>query len=452
MEASILLVDDDPSLRHVMKYSLSESGYRVFPAETGEEALKIMRTQPIDLAILDVQLEGMNGIELLEKIKLHDSSIIVIIITAYGSIELAVDSMKKGAYDFVTKPFNREEFKLIVAKAFEYKSLRTENIRLKQELQDRFKVEGIIGGSKQIQDLITLVGKLAATDSSVLITGESGTGKELFAKSIHYNSSRKDRPFVTINCAAIPRELLESELFGFEKGSFTGAHKLHQGKFEIASTGTVFLDEIGEMPPALQVKILRVLQEKEIDRIGSTRPTQIDVRIIAATNIDIKEAVEQGDFREDLYYRISVIPIHIPPLRERRADIPLLLEHALQKYNCSELKFSKELYDFLINYSWPGNVRELENVVQRLIAFCGPDSTATLEDIPEFQREKQKQFDLMHIHIPDEGIILDDVERNILIASLQKADWNQSKAAKLLGISRQTLIYRMQKYQIEPHT
>ncbi len=337
---------------------------------------------------------------------------------------------------------------MIVDMVLKYRNSFTENIRLKQELQDRFKVEGIIGKSKQIQDLITLVGRLAATDSSVLITGESGTGKELFAKAIHYNSSRKDHPFVTINCAAIPQELLESELFGFEKGSFTGAHKLHQGKFEIASTGTVFLDEIGEMPPALQVKILRVLQEKEIDRIGSTTPLKVDIRIIAATNRDIKEAVEEGDFREDLYYRISVIPIHIPPLRERREDIPLLLEPALQKYNCSGLKFSQELYEFLINYSWPGNVRELENIVQRLIAFCEPDGTATIENVPEFSREKARHFDLMNIQIPDGGIILDDVERNILIASLEKVDWNQSRAAKLLGISRQTMIYRMQKHHI----
>ena len=448
MEANILLVDDDANLRQVMEHNLSTSRYSVFPAESGEAALQILETRSIDLAIVDIQMEGMSGIELLEKVKQYDSSVIVIIITAYGSIELAVDSMKKGAYDFITKPFNTEEFKLIVTRALEYGNLRSENVRLRQELQEQFDIDGIVGKSKQIRDLKKMVGKLAATDSNILITGESGTGKELFAKAIHYGSDRKDKPFITINCAAIPKELLESELFGFEKGSFTGAHKLHQGKFEVADSGTIFLDEIGEMPPQLQVKILRALQEKEVDRIGSTAPVKVDVRIIAATNRDIREAVEEGDFREDLYYRISIIPVHIPPLRERLEDIPLLLEHSVLKYNCPELKFSQELYDFLINYGWPGNVRELENIVQRLIAFHGPDGTATIDEIPEFRMDRNKQIDILNIQIPEDGIILDDVERNILIAGLRKANWNQSGAAKLLGISRQTLIYRIQKYGI----
>ena len=448
-KANILLVDDDLSLRQVLEYSLSEKGHQVFAVGSGVDALQVLRTQPVDLAIVDLQMEGMSGMELLEKIKERERALVVIIITAYGSIEVAVEAMKKGAYDFITKPFNRDELILIVAKAIEYNRLYAENIRLKQELRDRFNIEGIIGSSRQISDLIKLTGKIANTDSTVLITGDSGTGKELFAKAIHYNSGRKNQPFIAINCAAIPRELLESELFGFEKGSFTGAHKTNKGKFELASTGTVFLDEIGDMPSELQVKILRVLQEKEINRIGASEPIKVDIRIIAATNKNLKEAVEQGEFREDLFYRVSVIPIHIPPLRERREDIPLLLEHILKKFDCPGLKFAPELHDFILNYNWPGNVRELENVVERLIAFCGPDGTATIADVPEFSRDKLRPIDLMNIQIPDDGIILDDVERNIIIAGLNKSDWNQSRAARLLGVSRQTLIYRMQKYDLD---
>jgi two-component system NtrC family response regulator len=393
-------------------------------------------------------MEKVDGLELLEEIKRLKSNALVIMITAHGSIETAVKAMKLGAYDYITKPFNRDELQIIIEKAQNLQSLMSENIRLRQELADRFSLGNIIGASSKMKRIYDMVARVAKSDSTVLLQGESGTGKELIARAIHFNSSRAKKPFITVNCSAIPENLMESELFGHVKGAFTGAVKDKVGKFEAAEGGTIFLDEIGDIRKDLQVKLLRVLQEKSIDKVGSTQDINVDVRVIAATNILLETAIEEGKFREDLFYRISVIPILLPPLRERKDDIPLLVQHFMAKHGGKNCKMLSEVLDILNRYDWPGNVRELENIIERAIVLKKEDNVINPEDIPDHIKIKQLRSQ-MSLEIPDEGVKLEEVEKALIINALNKAGQNQTRAAELLNISRQTLIYRMQKYDIK---
>ncbi len=448
-KSSILLIDDDDSLRRVMEFSLVEAGYRVQAAASGEDGLRLLEKESFDAVITDITMPGMNGMEVLARVHERDERLPVVVITAYGTIESAVLAMKKGAFDYITKPFNRDELRLTLDKALRMRRLEKENAELRAEVTDRYCFESIIGVSEKIKDVLALAGRVAASDASVLITGESGTGKELLAKGIHYNSPRSGGPFVAVNCAAIPENLIESELFGHVKGAFTGAVKDREGKFEAAAGGTLFLDEIGDLRIDLQAKILRALQERQVDRVGGNRPIDLDVRVIAATNKDIERAVKEGGFREDLYYRLSVVTLHMPPLRERRDDIPLLVNHFLKKYNTgTELRIDAGALSTMKTYGWPGNVRELENVIERA-SVLKRGNVITLADLPEKLKKEKTEVESIILNLPDEGISLEDLEKNLIIKALEKHKGNQTRAAEYLGITRPTLIYRMEKYGIK---
>jgi DNA-binding NtrC family response regulator len=448
MKPEILIIDDDISLRRVLEYNLLEAGYPVTAAASGEEGLHLFEEQRHQLVITDMKMPGMDGMQVLKSIKKCSAETLVIIMTAFGTVDLAVEAMKAGAYDYITKPFNRDELKLTVAKALQFTGLVAENRRLQDRLSIREDFKSIIGNSAAMTDIFRIVEKVADSDASVLITGESGTGKELVARSIHERSSRKNAPFITINCAAIPRDLLESELFGHVRGAFTGAVKDKPGKFLQADGGTLFLDEIGELPLELQPKLLRALQERVIEPVGGTVPLKLDVRILAATNLDLENALSSGGFREDLFYRIAVIPVHLPPLRERREDIPLLLRHFCAKHGAAAVKFDAAATDALLKYHWPGNVRELENLVERSLILRNGDNL-TLADIPvkvlgnESSRNCRKV-----INLPDDGYPLEELEREIVIEALDRSGWNQTAAARFLRIPRHVLLYRMEKYKI----
>jgi two-component system NtrC family response regulator len=357
--------------------------------------------------------------------------------------------MKKGAFDYITKPFNRDELRFTLDKALRMRRLEKENVELRAEITDRYRFQSIVGSSEKIKDVLEMAGRVAASDASVLITGESGTGKELLAKGIHYNSPRADGPFVAVNCAAIPEHLIESELFGHVRGAFTGAVKDKEGKFELATSGTLFLDEIGDLRVDLQAKILRALQERQVDRVGGKHPVSVDVRIIAATNKDIERAVKEGSFREDLYYRLGVITLHMPPLRERRDDIPVLVQHFLKKFNRgSDVRIDPEALAMLTAYGWPGNVRELENSIERASVLKRGD-TITPAELPDKLKKEKTSVENIILNLPDEGIALEDLEKSLIIKALEKHKGNQTRAAEYLGITRPTLIYRMEKYGIK---
>jgi DNA-binding NtrC family response regulator len=452
MKPIILIIDDDTSLRRVLEYNLQEAGYAVATAASGEEGLQLFDEVSPALVITDMKMPGMDGMQVLKAVKERSTETLVIIITAFGTVDIAVDAMKAGAYDYITKPFNRDELRLTVAKALQFSGLAGENKRLKGELADRSDFRNMVGSSAAMEKVFQVVAKVADTEASVLITGESGTGKELVARSIHAGSSRKNGPFVAINCAAIPRELLESELFGHVKGAFTGAIKDKTGKFLMADGGTLFLDEVGELPLELQPKLLRALQERTIVPVGGTREQRLDVRIVTATNLDIDKAITDGVFREDLYYRLAVIPIHLPPLRQRKDDVPLLLRHFCIKHGAANVTFDKQSLVTLTGYAWPGNVRELENLVERLLIMRNGD-TIILDDIPD----KIRNISAMPgaaahsgsiINLPDEGYSLEQLEREIVVQALERNGWNQTAAARFLCIPRHTLIYRMEKYEI----
>jgi two-component system NtrC family response regulator len=446
---SILLIDDDDSLRRVIEYSLTDGGYKVRAAASGEEGLRLFEKDVFDAVITDITMPGMNGMEVLAKVRQNDERLPVIIITAYGTIESAVEAMKLGAFDYITKPFNRDELRLTLDKALKMRRLEQENRELRSAVTDRYRFDKIVGTSEKINEVVDLAGRVAPSDASVLITGESGTGKELLAKGIHYNSTRADGPFVAVNCAAIPENLLESELFGHVKGAFTGAIRDRDGKFEQATGGTLFLDEIGDLRVDLQSKILRAVQERQVDRVGGREPVPVDVRIIAATNRDIERAVKEGTFREDLYYRLSVITLHIPPLRERRDDIPLLADHFLKKFNPGAgVRIAPDALAVLSSYGWPGNVRELENVIQRASVLKKAE-TITIADLPDKLKKEKMSVENIILNLPDEGISLEDLEKNLIIKALEKYKGNQTRAAEYLGITRPTLIYRMEKYGIK---
>ena len=453
MKRTILVIDDDSSLRRVLEYNLFEAGYRVVVADSGEEGLRLFDEVSPAMVITDMKMSGMDGMAVLQQVKERSPETLVIIITAFGSVDIAVEAMKAGAYDYITKPFNRDELRLTVAKALQFSGMALENRRLKDELADRGDFRTMIGSSPRMEQVFTVVRKVADTEASVLITGESGTGKELVARSIHAASGRRDGPFVAINCAAIPRDLLESELFGHVKGAFTGAVKDKIGKFQRASGGTLFLDEVGELPLELQPKLLRALQERVVEPVGGTGELRLDVRVVAATNLDLEQAIADGLFREDLYYRLAVIPIHLPPLRQRRDDVPLLLRHFCTKHGAGEVTFDKQSLGLLSHYSWPGNVREMENLVERLLIMRS-SAVITSDDLPEKVRTGGgtggDTVGSRVVNLPDDGYSLEDLEREVVVQSLERNRWNQTAAARFLKIPRHTLIYRMEKYKIEP--
>jgi DNA-binding NtrC family response regulator len=448
-KANILLIDDDDSLRRVIEFSLTEAGYKVKAAADGEEGLRLFEKEPFDAVITDITMPGMNGMEVLARVHERDAQIPVVVITAYGTIENAVEAMKKGAFDYITKPFNREELRITLQKALRMRRLEKENVELRSQMNDRYRFDAIIGTSPQLGTVLEMAGRVAASDASVLITGESGTGKELLARGIHYNSPRAAGPFVAVNCAAIPENLIESELFGHVKGAFTGASRDREGKFELADGGTLFLDEIGDLRVDLQAKILRTIQERQVDRVGGSQLVQVDVRIIAATNKDVERAVKEGSFREDLYYRLSVITLHIPPLRERREDIALLAGHFLKKYTPGvDLRLEADALSALTSYGWPGNVRELENVIQRA-SVLRRGETISASDLPDKLKKEKMSVENIVLNLPEDGISLEELEKNLIAKALEKHKGNQTRAAEYLGITRPTLIYRMEKYGIK---
>ncbi len=446
MKQKILVIDDDPSLRRVMEYNLQQEGYEVSVAASGEKGLGMFDQLMPALVITDMKMPGIDGLDVLRHIRQRSPETLVIIITAFGEVDRAVEAMKAGAYDYIQKPFSRDSLKLTVSKALQYSGVIEENRRLKSQLDEKAGFRNMIGTSNEMQKVFDVINKVADTEAAVLITGESGTGKELVARAIHAQSSRRNAPFVAINCSAIPRELIESELFGYTKGAFTGALKDKAGKFQLAEGGTLFLDEIGELLPELQPKLLRALQEKEIDPVGSDKPLKIDVRVLSATNLDIRKAVTGGSFREDLFYRLSVIEIHLPPLRERRDDIALLIRHFCEKHGSAEVQFSRDALEVMRHYPWPGNIRELENTVERILILRHSDSIG-VSDLPENMLQKKTEANNM-INLPDEGYPLDDLEKNIIIHALEKNSWNQAAAARFLSIPRHVLIYRIEKYGI----
>lgn len=449
MKQKILIIDDDASLRRILEYNLLEAGYAVTAVASGEEGLRILQSERYALVITDMKMPGIDGMGVLKGVKELSPETLVIIITAFGTIDVAVEAMKSGAYDYITKPFNRDGLRLTVAKALQFSAITAENRDLRHELADRSDFKAIIGNSAAMENIFQVIEKVAPTEATVLITGESGTGKELVARSIHARSNRSSAPFIAVNCSAIPRDLLESELFGHIKGAFTGAVRDRAGKFELADSGTIFLDEIGELPLELQPKLLRTIQERIVEPVGGTEQKKLDVRIVAATNLDISRALADGLFREDLYYRLAVIPLHLPPLRERQEDIPLLLRHFCRKYGRADAHFDQEAVAALTRYHWPGNVRELENLVERLLIMSSSDRL-TLREIPDYFREnvRRGEPEKKIINLPEDGCSLEDLERAIVIEALSRNGWNQTAAARFLRIPRHTLIYRMEKYKI----
>ena len=450
---SVLIVDDDASQRRLIEFWLQEEGYTAVTATDGRTGLQLFEQKSPALVISDIRMPGLDGLDLLSRIKGLDQEVPVLLITAFGSVNDAVEAMKLGATDYILKPLNADELKLSVQRALERQELLEENRYLRDFAETSFRFENLVGRSRKMREVFEAAMQVARRESTVLITGESGTGKELLAKAIHQNSLRATKPFVTINCGAIPENLIESELFGYRKGAFTGAVTDRVGKFEAANQGTAFLDEIGELTPALQVRLLRVLQEREIDKLGTPHPIKINVRIIAASNRDLKTLIEDEQFREDLYYRLSVVTIPLPPLRERRDDIPLLVEHFQLKhssrYKLPVSSLTPEAMDTLSRYNWPGNVRELENVIEHLVVM-GKSDVIRPEHLPAEIRQATPAIASIGLKLPDDGISLEEVEKEILVQALEKHQWNQTRAARYLNISRKTLIYRMEKYGLAP--
>jgi two-component system NtrC family response regulator len=442
----ILLVDDDASLRKVLEFNLEQEGYGVVSATNGNEALKLYDAENPDLVITDIKMPGLDGIDLLKEIKRRDIEKLVVVITAFGTLDTAIEAMKLGAYDYITKPFNRDELRLVIKKALELQRLRSRTQLLEAQLVERFSFENIIGASARMAEVFEMIRRVAPRDATVLIKGESGTGKELVARAIHYNSPRSKGNFIAVNCSAIPENLLESELFGHKKGAFTGAISDKVGKFELSSGGTIFLDEVADLRFDLQAKLLRVLQEKEIERVGDPRPVKVDIRVIAATNQNLEAMLASREFREDLYHRINVIPMQLPPLRERADDIPLLAHHFKNKFGEANCRIDPGVLAVFRSYPWPGNVRELENILQRSLLLRKDRDRLKVEDLPDHIRRAATATPEFLFHIPDEGIDLEEVEKGLLLYSLRKHDWNQTRAAKFLRITRQALIYRMEKY------
>jgi two-component system NtrC family response regulator len=448
----ILVVDDDSSLRSVMKMQLEEAGYEVTLAADGAEAYDLIREARPQLVISDLKMPT-SGLELMRRIADDDIQPTLIIVTAFGTVETAVEAMKLGAYDYVTKPLDFEELVLVVHRAMERQNLLEEVRNLRSVLDQRYGFEAIVGRAKSLLRVLDQASRVAQRDTTVLIQGETGTGKELMARAIHQNSLRKGGPFITINCGSIPKDLVEAELFGYMRGAFTGAHATKPGKIELADGGTLFLDEVGELPLDAQVKLLRVLQQGEISKIGATEAQKVDVRVVAATHRNLQAMIEDGIFREDLYYRLAVVPLLLPPLRERREDIPELVKHLLNKakerHGIVDVELSSTVVQYLTRHRWPGNVRELENVLERMLVLSS-SNLVTEADLPEEIRRLPPDNSTFWIELPEEGVSLEAVERELILRALEQAKGNQTKAAKYLDISRRTLIYRMEKYGLTP--
>jgi two-component system NtrC family response regulator len=445
----VLLADDEESFRRVQQYQLEQSGYQVTGCANGDDALRRFRDELHDLVVTDIRMPGLDGLELLARLQAICPDTPVVVITGHGTIETAVEAMKQGAFEFLTKPFPGEKLRLTLERALEFARLQRENRELRRAVAGKFAFENLIGSSPPMKELFDSMELVALSDSTVLVRGETGTGKELVARAIHYNSERRTGPFVTLNCGAIPESLIESELFGFRKGAFTGADRERGGRFEAADGGTLFLDEVAEIPLNLQAKILRVIQEGEVDRIGADQPVRVDVRIVAATNRDLEAMVRDQEFRQDLYYRLAVVPLVAPPLRERREDIPLLAEHFLRKMREKTgrpgLRLPPEVFALFDRYSWPGNVRELENSIERMVVLSREDQL-TVEGLPAKIRRPEGREAATTFRLPLQGIRLDEVERDLIRQALELHRGNRTRAAEALGLTRNTLLYRMQKY------
>ncbi len=450
---TILITDDEKSIRNTLRDILEYENYRVFEAENGEAALEALGAHEVDLVLLDIKMRGMDGMEVLGKMRENGSDVPVILVSGHGTIEIAVEATKKGAFDFLEKPPDLNRLLVSVRNALENKKLLNENRQMRSKLHG---VQDIIGTSSQIEEIKATINKVAPSNSRVLITGENGTGKELVALWIHEKSSRSSGPFIEVNCAAIPSELLESELFGHEKGAFTGADQQRIGKFEQADGGTIFLDEIGDMSYDAQAKVLRALQENKVTRVGGAEDIHVDVRVLAATNKELKEEIANGNFREDLYHRINVIPIHVPPLRERREDIPLLAESFMKRLGAEDITFSgssinEEALHELKGLKWSGNVRELQNVVERLVLLA-PEKTITKQDVQKFVRQKQQDEEVLDELIASNTTFQDfkeEAERRFLMKKLEENDWNISQTADAIDIQRSHIYNKMKKYDIE---
>jgi|SRR5882724_12051056 len=445
----ILIVEDEAKMRRLLELNLGEDGWTTASAGDAESGMKMFREDSFDMVLTDFKLPGMNGLEFLKGIRQINSEIPVVMMTAYGSVETAVEAMRNGANNYVLKPFSLEEIKLVVRKELDVRQLRSENRTLREELGKKYEYPNIVARSPKMQEVLAAVERVAPTNSTVLIGGESGVGKELIARAIHQRSKRAAGPFVKINCTAIPENLLESELFGYEKGAFTGATASKPGKFELADKGSLFLDEIGDVPPATQAKLLRVLQEREFERLGGTRTMKVDVRLIAATNRDLRAALEQGTFREDLYYRLNVVPIDVPPLRDHKEDVPGLAEHFLKRYRKESGReidgIAPGAMHLLTGFHWPGNVRELENIIERAATFA-KGKMIEAGDI-HLDTERTKPGDASPAFLPA-GVTLDQWEDEMIRESLRRSNGNKSQAARLLGLSRNALRYRLTKIGI----
>jgi DNA-binding NtrC family response regulator len=455
----ILVIDDDQAVRDVLQETLACEGYTVSVAADATTGIQVVKEQPVQILITDFQLPDFNGLEVIERVTRIDSKIIPIVMTGFGTVECAVQAMKAGAFDFVTKPFDPDTVVVVVRKAVEFQRLRQENHLLRKAVREQYRLEQLIGVSEPMQQVLDFVQKVADSDSTVLIQGESGTGKELVARMLHFNSSRKDRPLVPVNCGAIPEALLESELFGHEKGSFTGAAQTRMGRFELANGGTIFLDEVGEMSLSLQVKLLRVIQERSFERVGGNRTIQVDVRIVAATNQDLEKMVEEKRFRQDLYYRLNVIPIVTPPLRDRQSDIPLLIEHFLKRFNhmkqTSITGFAPDAMELLTAFHWPGNIRELENMIERLVVLK-KQGLLTVTDLPEKLQKKsisQPELKDQFIRFTEDGIHLsnevEQYENQLIGEAMRKANGVTARAAQLLHVNRTTLVEKLKRRGID---
>lgn len=447
----ILIVDDVLANRELIREALLSPEYQFSEAENASQALEIMRQQVADLVITDMQMPGISGVVLLKELRHGYPGTVVILVTAFGTVESAVEAMKAGAHDYIRKPFDLHELELVVQRALKHVSLRNEVQTLRSALDQKRGFEDILGHSNALLEVLDQAATVAPTNATVLIQGETGTGKELVARGIHANSNRSSKPFITVNCGAIPRELIESELFGHVKGSFTGAMMDRKGKAEAAHGGTLFLDEIGEMPLELQVKLLRLIQNGEIEKVGATCCARADVRIIAATHRSLPAMVEDDKFREDLYYRLNVVPLTLPSLRQRRQDIPELVnfffDRSRTKHGREDLKLPDELLGRFSTYQWPGNIRELENIVERIVVLKR-GSEIGFGDLPPFLQAEPAPLETIRLDLPPKGISLGGIEKEVLLQALHKCNWNQSQAARYLGLSRATLIYRMHKYNL----
>ncbi len=467
----ILIIDDDEFIRDLLQSFLQDKGFYIRLAHDGLKGLNLIREEDFSVILCDLVIPGIQGMDILRVISASKINIPFIVITGFGTIQTAVEAMKMGAFDYITKPFNLEELLIIINRAIDMSKLQKENIMLKKQLKKKYNFKGIIGNSPGMQKVYEVIERIADTDSTVLIIGERGTGKELIAKTLHYNSSRAQGPFVPVNCTAIPNELLESELFGHEKDSFAGALNTRVGRFELANKGTLFLDEVAELAPSLQVKLLRLLQGKEFERVGGTTTIKVDLRILVSTNKDLEKITREGNFREDLFYRLNVIPLHIPPLRNRTEDIPLLVDYFVNEFSRKKkrkpLAISKEAMDCFYNYMWTDNVRELEKLIERLTILVSGD-IVKVSDLPEKYRQlSSRRFkkgfstSMMHDYINDtigisvEGIklneVVEDIERNMILKALEKTGGIKSRSASILGLNRTTLIEKMKKMGIISH-